>query len=215
MIASGTGTMALFAARHFELKNSKSGCRVSMNRTGTLVHGNDQDINDTNRGDAPACEKAEGFGSKPMDIDVVAVPCVGSSLHLLDQMRRLDSVSGCHNIFPTVLRTQRDIGPTVESGVCSAIIRNEVVKCESEGSSERMFGDPCAAHYLLWRDLQGAMGMDFDLIYAPRAFELLLESFKYDGEYWKDCNILYYHCGGMEGNESQLGRYKYKKIITR
>jgi 1-aminocyclopropane-1-carboxylate deaminase/D-cysteine desulfhydrase-like pyridoxal-dependent ACC family enzyme len=215
VIASGTGTMALFAARHFELKSFEvvENNRLRRNQTGTGKpdNGDDRNVASTNSGDTTAGDRAtcSVLEPKEIDVEVVAVPCVGSDVHLLDQMRSLDLESGCHNIFPTVLRTQRDLRPTVGTGACSTIERNEAP------SSKRAFGEPCAAHYLLWGALKNAMGMDFDLLYAPRTFELLLESFEHDGDLWKDCNILYYHCGGMEGNESQLGRYKYKKVITR
>jgi 1-aminocyclopropane-1-carboxylate deaminase/D-cysteine desulfhydrase-like pyridoxal-dependent ACC family enzyme len=215
VIASGTGTMALFAARHFQLKSLKEVENSRLRRyptgTGKPDHGGGRNGADINSGDITAGERATGSVLEPKEIavEVVAVPCVGSDVHLLDQMRSLDLQSGCHNIFPIVLRTERDVRPTVETAACSTIERDEAT------SSERVFGEPCAAHYLLWDALKSSMGMDFDLIYAPRTFELLLESFQHDVDLLKDCNILYYHCGGMEGNESQLGRYKYRKIITR
>lgn len=204
MIASGTGTMALFAARHFALKNLNAPGGISGTETEPLAAQHGQNTNGTN---------AIEYGT--IDVEVVAVPCVSSSLHLLDQMRILDLESGSHDIFPTVLRTHRDLQPHSEAGASMNVARNEATKSESVGSSEGVFGEPCKAHYVIWEDLKSAMGMDFDLIYAPRAFELLLESFQHDVEMWRDCNILYYHCGGMEGNESQLGRYRYKNIIER
>lgn len=218
VIASGTGTMALFAARHFELKNLIENTHLSGIQSGTPADGNDQRVTDTKSSDVTAVDGAMDLVLEPMEIDVevIAVPCVGSSRHLLAQMRSLDLESGCHNIFPTVLRTQRDdTRPRIDTGSSSTIACNDASKGESEGSIERVFGEPCAAHYHLWGDLKSAMGMDFDLIYAPRTFELLLDSFEHDGHIWKDCNILYYHCGGIEGNESQLGRYRYNKLITR
>jgi 1-aminocyclopropane-1-carboxylate deaminase/D-cysteine desulfhydrase-like pyridoxal-dependent ACC family enzyme len=74
--------------------------------------------------------------------------------------------------------------------------------------------------------------IEFDLIYTPRAMELLLlDSVGEDvlralllkgrtndvyvddcihealQHYEKGCNIIYYHCGGVEGNPTQLNRY--------
>ena len=72
--------------------------------------------------------------------------------------------------------------------------------------------------------------IEFDLIYTPRAMELLLldsvgedllhalllkgrtddvDDCIYEAllHYEKGCNIIYYHCGGVEGNPTQLNRY--------
>jgi len=74
--------------------------------------------------------------------------------------------------------------------------------------------------------------IEFDLTYTPRAMELLLldsvgedvlralllkgrtddvyvDDCIYEAllHYEKGCNIIYYHCGGVEGNPTQLNRY--------
>ena len=157
VFASGTGTMALFAARRFnqlKLQNEKT------------------------------------------TFEAVAVPCVGDARDLLEQMSALDAVSGGLGVFPTILGLQS----TTDVATVA-------------------FGTPCRAHLEIWRELRAATSaaagadVDFDLIYAPRAFELLLDSFDRESTYWDGCNVLYYHCGGAEGNESQLGRYRHLQLL--
>jgi 1-aminocyclopropane-1-carboxylate deaminase/D-cysteine desulfhydrase-like pyridoxal-dependent ACC family enzyme len=142
-------------------------------------------------------------------VEVLAVPCVSSAEHLqaqIDQLHRIDSGGALGpSARPTILSTQR--------------------------APRRMFAKPYAAHWQIWRALKAESGIEFDLIYAPRAFEVLLSqcdafdtSTATDSgsvtsnktaslERWMEgCNIMYYHCGGVEGNESQLQRYR--KIHT-
>jgi 1-aminocyclopropane-1-carboxylate deaminase/D-cysteine desulfhydrase-like pyridoxal-dependent ACC family enzyme len=122
-----------------------------------------------------------------LDIEVVAIPCVGTKEYLLEQMINLDNNSGNNGIFPTILSTTT--------------------------LSKRIFGKPIKEHYLIWSELLKETGITFDLIYAPRAFELLFESYAIDKEYWNDTTTIYYHCGGLEGNDSQLERYRYSNLI--
>jgi 1-aminocyclopropane-1-carboxylate deaminase/D-cysteine desulfhydrase-like pyridoxal-dependent ACC family enzyme len=185
IIASGTGTMALFMARHFALNNR---IRKEIEISSTAM-----------------TQNIEISTSTPLsvhnsvDIDVIAIPCVGSSEDLHDQMIALDNVSGFHKIFPTILPYRREYENIADG------INNKI--------SKRIFGNPCKIHYDIWSDLITDTGVTFDLIYTPIAMEILFESFEYDKNLWKDCNLLYYHCGGVEGNESQLGRYRYAKLI--
>lgn len=180
--------MALFAAKHFSVKNT-------LNRTASS-HG----------GEMP-------FMTGTIDVEVIAVPCVGGSQHLMEQMQSLDLVSGCHGVFPTVLKTKKDRAAESACRREMNSVSKDEVETSLEGGSDRVFGEPCVEHYRIWCQLRSQMGVEFDLIYAPIAFELLLLSFDLDKDMWKDSNILYYHCGGLEGNESQLGRYRYKGII--
>lgn len=152
VVASGTGTMALFAARCMEQRASK-------------------DV-------APRTSKR---------IEVVAVPCVSSGAALQREMAVLDAASGDRRIFPTVLD-------------------------EAAGAPARVFSAPCAEHLGLWMQLkQQSPNIEFDLVYAPRAWEILRESQLWSGS----SNIIYYCCGGHEGNESQLGRYRHLGLLAR
>ena len=138
--------------------------------------------------------------------EVVAIPCVGTKEHLLNQMRSLSSMtppSAMSEIFPTILPIPSTYRPTP-------------------------FARPSKRHLETWSSLnrnariEDPMVPVFDLIYAPKAFELIEESFRHfqetrgvkneftamwEGYEMKSCQLLYYHCGGGEGNESQLQRY--------
>jgi 1-aminocyclopropane-1-carboxylate deaminase len=116
-----------------------------------------------------------------LPIKVIAIPCVGSSSFLMQQMKDLDEGSFQKMSFPYVLTT--DI--------------------------ERTFAKPCQPHLDMWRSLQKECGVEFDLVYAPRAFEQLQQSFMREPLLWKNSHVLYLHCGGANGNESQLKRYKF------
>ena len=123
----------------------------------------------------------------------------------------------------------------------------------SSSGISQSFARPSLLHLSLWRELSWQSGgVPFDLIYAPRAWEILLAQTKRNSqemqtideklsssissastaegtaldsllasvdahsERWKrvelswepEANLLYYHCGGLEGNPSQLARYQ-------
>ena len=173
VFASGTGTMALYAARRF------AQLQQQQNSVGTAF-------------------------------EVVAVPCVGDARGLLAQMHALDAASGSHGVFPTVLGLLATQPPPPLPAATAT----------SSSSASVPFGTPCQAHLDIWRELKAATSaaagtdVDFDLVYAPRAFELLRDSFERDPAFWHGAGVLYYHCGGTEGNESQLGRYRHAKLLT-
>eukprot|EP01031_Cornospumella_fuschlensis_P042416 gene42416-51809_t len=129
-------------------------------------------------------------------IDVVAVPCVGDERYLQEQM--LQYSSGDHD-------TGDGLPDTMPA------------------SPKRVFATPYPFHYKIWRHVCRSSQIDFDLLYAPRVFEVLLDSCGVNEDsnneqqlseglkgLFPGYNILYYHCGGVEANESQLARYRYK-----
>ena len=120
------------------------------------------------------------------NIEIIAIPCVGSKEYLIEQMNKLNSISDNNKIFPTILY-------------------------DDNNDKKRVFAKPYTEHYNIWYEMYQQTNILFDLLYFPRAFEILLNN----EEYWYDENIqmVYYHCGGLEGNDSQLDRYKYLKII--
>lgn len=146
--------------------------------------------------------------------EVVAIPCVGGSDDLKSQMKALSSVTTTphSDIFPTILPIPPDYSPTP-------------------------FAKPTARHFDIWSSLNEAAKaltisdpVEFDLIYAPKSFELLEESYRHYkargqnklaeefSAIWKDYEdrggqLIYYHCGGFEGNVSQLQRYQQMKIF--
>lgn len=131
------------------------------------------------------------------DIQVLAVPCVGTANYLLAQMEALDRQCGSTGVFPTIVQTNT--------------------------APKRTFAKPTREHMAISKSLHRQSGIEFDLIYAPRAWEVLLGSASPDKatvsainadkpllrDWAPDANIIYYHCGGVEGNPSQLSRYQY------
>jgi 1-aminocyclopropane-1-carboxylate deaminase/D-cysteine desulfhydrase-like pyridoxal-dependent ACC family enzyme len=72
------------------------------------------------------------------------------------------------------------------------------------------FGKLYRENYKIWLELQQQTGVEFDLLYDPLGWRVLLahqEVFSHP--------ILYIHQGGLSGNESMLPRYerKYKDIV--
>jgi 1-aminocyclopropane-1-carboxylate deaminase len=148
--------------------------------------------------------------------EVIAIPCVGTRDDLLNQMKALSSMTphgATSEIFPTILPIPSTYHPTP-------------------------FAHPSRRHLEAWSSLnQSARSQDpltplFDLIYAPKAFELIEESYRHfqetkewvngardefaaiwEGYERKSCQLLYYHCGGAEGNESQLQRYGPADVV--
>ena len=212
--------MALFAARHFALKIAHE----NKNAVHDKVKTSQETVNKT-------AKQTKGHGLQGVDVDlgskgipdieVIAVPCVGDSQYLMKQMRDLDLNSGCRNIFPTILKTDAERNVNFKESLSdSSSPYSKALDTDLNSNligikkvEERVFGKPYKEHYQIWCDLKENMNIEFDLIYTPRTFEMLLKSFENDYELWNNCNILYYHCGGVEGNESQLGRYRFQKII--
>lgn len=123
------------------------------------------------------------------NIEVIAVPCVGNAEYLQRQMTALDALADGSAVRPTVLSTDQ--------------------------APSRVFAKPNKDHLRIWETLREQSGIEFDLIYAPRAFEVLLS--QQSGnlmDIYPTCNVIYYHCGGVEGNESQLDRYRSMDLIS-
>jgi 1-aminocyclopropane-1-carboxylate deaminase/D-cysteine desulfhydrase-like pyridoxal-dependent ACC family enzyme len=147
----------------------------------------------------------------PSQCEVVAIPCVGTKEDLLDQMRALSLMLHGPEIYPTILPCPSTCPPTP-------------------------FARPTPAHLEIWRSLNRLTMppatasseplMLFDLVYAPKSFELMERSYLHychrrisdpgsdeyaslwDGYAQGSCQLIYYHCGGTEGNLSQLRRYQ-------
>ncbi len=70
------------------------------------------------------------------------------------------------------------------------------------------FGRPRAASLAVWRDACAATGVTFDLLYDPIALTALLAH----GATLPQ-PLIYLHCGGVEGNETMLARYRREGIL--
>jgi len=129
-------------------------------------------------------------------IRVVAVPCVGDDEYLLRQMKSLDKVTGGNmkENIPDILR------PLI-------------------GAQRKYFtfGEPHAVILDTYRNMKDRYGLHLDLIYGSPVWSIILPYLEM-GDKIIDCplsgkQIMYLHCGGLEGISSQLTRYKHKKMI--
>jgi len=68
------------------------------------------------------------------------------------------------------------------------------------------FGKLYKENFLIWKDLLKTNNIEFDLLYDPIGWQVLLAHINK----FKDNEIIYIHQGGAIGNESMLKRYKYK-----
>ena len=126
-------------------------------------------------------QATDGVKEKSPPVKIVAIPCVGSNEVLTKQMKLMNVEP---HYFPEIL----------DDGVVD----------------KYPFAQPCEEHMEIWKRLCRESTINFDLIYAPRAWQQLQRVLsRYEGIY----NIMYYHCGGHEGNDSQLRRYKRKGIL--
>eukprot|EP00622_Pseudochattonella_farcimen_P004137 FR739464.1.p2 GENE.FR739464.1~~FR739464.1.p2 ORF type:complete len:116 (+),score=5.35 FR739464.1:33-350(+) len=100
-------------------------------------------------------------------------------------MTRLDALTGGHEIYPVVM----------------------------EGLKNAPFGRPRQRLLTVWRELQEDE-LYLDLLYGPRAWEVLFERWGKLPPVLEGAQILYYHCGGLEGVSSQLNRYKHAGLVT-
>lgn len=152
-------------------------------------------------------------------IEVIALPCLSTEVDLKESMTKLDNISDKKRIFPTILTDHLSY-------------------------KERQFAYPYPEHLSIFQSLRTQLNVDFDMIYAPRAMEILIHNKclnKYLNNTTTSChsstidnsrssvdnsvmsrqrdeeeeefNLMYYHCGGVEGNMSQLERYKAKGLL--
>jgi hypothetical protein len=183
IFASGTGTTACLVARHIH-NILQSDPTDSKTRGSISSSGPEVD--------------------EKLDVEVIALPCATTARELREQMERLArTIKGNPWPLPVIL----DSGTTWRP---------------------RMFARPSLSHAAIWATLQRQTCVNFDLIYTPRAFEILLDhcqlgiGWRQDGiegidecglrDLFSNANIIYYHCGGIEGNESQLARYQRSSI---
>jgi len=127
------------------------------------------------------------------DVQVLAVPCVGDGFYLQKQMELLPLPGSEQRLYPTIV--------------------------ESTGKN-RPFGSVNKPHYEIWSSLQAQLQLHLDLLYFPKCMEIFTAYLGSDAgqAFYHDIltnqmALLYYHCGGIEGNVSQLRRYKHANIL--
>ena len=92
--------------------------------------------------------------------------------------------------------------------------------CAVYGSNSKngyfRFGEPSPVILKTYHELKDEYNICLDLLYGAPAFCILLQ-------HWKNNNsnspirgkqIMYLHCGGLEGISSQLTRYRHKGLIS-
>lgn len=124
------------------------------------------------------------FLARHSSCEVVAVPCATSAKALRRQMEKLDRATGNFGKFPTLL----------------------------EGTMKHRFGTPSQRELDVWNELKSC-GLFLDLIYAPHTWDVLLEAVE-NNLISTTPNILYVHCGGVEGVATQLTRYRHAGMIV-
>ena len=202
------------------------------------------------------------------EVEVIAIPCATSASDLLTDMIALDACTGSYGLLPKVLSTEHihwtpttfsntliPPSPTDSNTVGVSLQQANVSPVHVYKMPKRRFGRPYQEHCSIYNQLHNETGIAFDLLYAPRAFELLSYYLVPDNmlvstllatdiplqkeddggavdvyskhiiynptEFMSDCSdadceeveevqLLYYHCGGSEGDESMLERYMAK-----
>lgn len=132
-------------------------------------------------------------GINRIDVQVLAVPCVGNGNYVQRQMESLPLPDCERRQYPFIV--------------------------ENPGKN-KPFGSVNKLHYDLWSSLQAQLQMQLDLLYFPKCMETFVNYLQsdagqtlYNSILTNQAALLYYHCGGVEGNLSQLRRYKYAKIL--
>jgi 1-aminocyclopropane-1-carboxylate deaminase/D-cysteine desulfhydrase-like pyridoxal-dependent ACC family enzyme len=118
------------------------------------------------------------------DIEVIAVPCVLKADSLEFEMKQfMNSYSSISSplAIPKVLTTDLKSIP---------------------------YGKPNKELFEMWQQLTQETEIEFDLTYAPYCWLQILNSWKKQIDIWEDSKVIYVHCGGQDGNRSQLLRYK-------
>lgn len=127
------------------------------------------------------------------DVTVVLIPAVGDGEYTHTQMTVLDSFTGGFGKLPELLEPKAG-SPAARPGP----------------ALKSRFGTPTARHWAIWKELQDA-GLKFDLLYAPRAWDVLLHALEQPEPppFLQGREILYVHTGGLESVSSQRLRYEH------
>jgi len=159
-----------------------------------------------------------------MDIQVIAIPCVGDAKYAKHQMSCLDKATGGDGVTDL---------PDVITPVPSHLISRRSKKVAEKKYYYYSFGNPHADIMTTFQTMQ-KYNVNLDLLYGASAWTLLLQHWKYlsaqsiltfstnDEKEQKlkfrspleGREVMYVHSGGLEGNASQMTRYKQKGLIV-
>mmetsp|Transcript_30060 Transcript_30060/g.39561 ORF Transcript_30060/g.39561 Transcript_30060/m.39561 type:complete len:423 (+) Transcript_30060:122-1390(+) len=122
----------------------------------------------------------------PEGVQVVTVPCIGDGEYLFRQMSNLQRAATHSTVgeYPHIL----------------------------DGTTKYQFGKPDQEILDIWREFED-IGLYVDLVYAPRAWQVLFENWEPKNPVLGGKKILYVHSGGIEGVSTQLTRYKHHGLI--
>jgi 1-aminocyclopropane-1-carboxylate deaminase len=120
------------------------------------------------------------------DIQVCAIPCVGDTSYLLRQMIGLDIATG---------------GSGLESDLPYVW----------EVDYPQRFGEPTKEILQTFQEMKH-YGLFLDLLYGAPSWNLLLRKENFQNIF-PNRQLMYVHCGGLEGISTQLTRYKHKGLI--
>jgi 1-aminocyclopropane-1-carboxylate deaminase/D-cysteine desulfhydrase-like pyridoxal-dependent ACC family enzyme len=140
-----------------------------------------------------------------LDIQVVVIPCVGDQSYARRQMLALTS------------QMTNSSSAIVESTVPDILPPSPLVLSRDDYFQ---FGEPHVEILNTFRKMQQEHDIVLDLLYGAPAWTILLRHLRVDHESGTDrCSmldgrsIMYVHSGGMEGINTQLLRYKHKKLV--
>lgn len=141
-----------------------------------------------------------------------------TAYHLAQQMKEAKVLATpCGVRGPTLLKCLEKINARSGGEMTEEQLQGLLPKIEMPHAS---FGQLSYRHLSLWKSLYRDTGVEFDLVYAPRSIEVLVSQCNRAIDWtaplpenalenlFEGQNIIYYHCGGAEGNEGQLGRYQ-------
>lgn len=141
--------------------------------------------------------------TKPLPINVVAVPCVGDDDYLERQMNSLNKAMG-----------------KIDESSVPVILRPKDIVSKSSSSQRNgyfVFGEPSADLLNTFNKMKDD-GVYLDLLYGAPAWTILLQHLsnsKVDSNSpLYGTQVMYLHSGGLEGISSQLTRYRHKGLIS-
>lgn len=124
-------------------------------------------------------------------IQVVAVPVSGSEIYLIKQMRWLNKPKQ----------------PFADHGATTASMQTNIYPSVLRPRLRASFADVRPDKLKIWQELSRSADkrFEFDLIYAPKAWEEVMLAVEQGRVAQDGQDIIYYHTGGVEGNVSMLG----------
>jgi 1-aminocyclopropane-1-carboxylate deaminase len=162
----------------------------------------------------------EKNATPPLDIEVVVIPCVGDEAYARRQMLHLSQ----HVFGTTAVREHEDSLPAILKPAPEDTQRTGTESNSARPLDYFRFGEPEVHILETFRELRDEYDVVVDLLYGAPAWTLLFRHWTSSSTSasWTPWDpdapidgrrVLYVHSGGLEGINSQLLRYKYKKLV--